>query len=114
MKPLKIEYSRSFFLVASKSGRVMDAKGAENGAQIQLWDKNGSESQRWVLETDGYIYQPGIRKSSRCGRKERGSKSSCWTRASPLQLWTFLADGNIVNPATGMAQWNHYPVVSAP
>ena len=86
-KPLKIEYSRPFFLVASKSGRVMDAKGAENGAQIQLWDKNGSESQRWVLETDGYIYQLGIRMSSRCGRKETGSKSSCWTRASPSCGW---------------------------
>ena len=106
---LKVEFSRPFFLVASKSGKVMDAKkmGAENNGtqQIQLWDKNGSESQRWVLEADGSIANPASGRVIDVGDQAiNGAKIQLSDKSgSASQLWAFLADGSIVNRATGMA-----------
>ena len=87
--------------MASKYGRVMDAKGAENGAQIQLWDKNGSEAQIMGAGSGRlHIVNPAVLDVGGLGN---GANVQLLDKSgSATQLWTYLADGNIVNRATGM------------
>ncbi|WP_020518860.1 glycoside hydrolase family 16 protein [Catelliglobosispora koreensis] len=101
-------------------GKCVDVAGANpaNGTQVQLWDCNGTNAQRWTVGTDGTIRALGKCLDVSGGSTANGARVQLWDcNGTGAQRWTYTAARDLVNPqankcldATGVSSANGTPL----
>ena len=91
--------------VGKASGRCLDVPGASttNGTQVQLWDCNGTNAQRWTWNTgDSTVRALGKCLDVTSSGTANGTKTQLWTcNGTGAQAWQSRADGSLLNPQSG-------------
>ncbi|MGJ6966794.1 lectin [Streptosporangium sp. G11] len=90
--------------ISGLSSKCLDADPATgaNGAQVRLWDCNGSAAQQWTVASDG-----SVRALNRCldvsqSARANGSKVQLWDcNGTGAQQWWPKPGGTLVNPPSG-------------
>ena len=88
-------------IVSHDGGRCVDVPNgrADNWAQIQLWECNGSDAQKWTRSSDGTIRALGKCLDIKHGSTEDGANVQLFDcNGSSAQQWRLSPAGDIVNP----------------
>jgi hypothetical protein len=95
-------------IIHPQSGKAHNTAGGgiQNGTNIQMWQRNGTAAQKWVLESDGRIINPQSGKAlgAAGGGTQNGTNIQLWQRnGTAAQKWVLESDGSIINPQSGKA-----------
>jgi Ricin-type beta-trefoil lectin domain len=83
------------------AGKCVDVAAANSadGTQVQLYDCNGTNAQRWTRPGDGTIRALGKCLDVSGGSTADGARVQLWTcNGTGAQRWTYTAAHDLVNP----------------
>ncbi|NUR95536.1 MAG: lectin, partial [Kribbellaceae bacterium] len=87
--------------ITGLAGKCLDVAGANSadGTQVQLYDCNGTNAQKWTRPGDGTIRALGKCLDVNAGSTADGAKVQLWTcNGTGAQQWTYSSAQDLVNP----------------
>ncbi len=90
--------------VTGLAGKCLDVEAGKttDGTAVQLWDCNGTASQRWTVAPDGTLQALGKCLDISGSDVAAGTKVQLWTcNGTGAQQWWPRADGPLLNPPSG-------------
>jgi predicted alpha-1,2-mannosidase len=90
--------------ITGLAGKCADGDPSQttNGAQVRIWDCNGSAAQQWTLASDGTVRALGRCIDVASSARANGSKVQLWDcNGTGAQQWWPKPNGSLVNPPSG-------------